>query len=455
MTSPAWKYRASFSDDGSVRIRRGSQPLVGAAVYLNEVPIVEAFWRALSGRLADWGDIAVAVYGTDRLCRRPPDRTGASWSREIHLQVPVRELDFWCQQSISSAIVTLLEFLTDDTWTLEFVPRQTQSAPIQQRLFEYPVQEPAFGALFSGGLDSLAGVVAFLTENPDVHLAMFSAHTSTRVTGPQRVLISRLKGLFRDRIRPADASFGLHNRKGHKFDHEERSQRTRGFAFQVLGAIAANCARAGELLVFENGVGAINLPYLQSQIGSQATRATNPVTLNMMSRLATDVMDSEFRIRLPFLLRTKAELCKSLRSENFTALIAESISCDHFPQRTKLGDQCGACSSCILRKQALHGVGLSGFDRAPYVHRTGQGSGPKQDGWFVLRAMDAQVRQLQGLLAQEEPSQLHRTFPSLVETQLALESLGVSPADIRSLLQRYVAEWATFRETIPALQGGS
>ena len=69
----------------------------------------------------------------------------------------------------------------------------------------------------------------------------------------------------------------------------ESSQRSRGLLFLAAGIATAWALRQDQLRVFENGIGAINLPYLRSQFGSQATRAMHPRTLLLAQNLAAAI----------------------------------------------------------------------------------------------------------------------------------------------------------------------
>src|SRR6185437_4519073 len=179
-------------------------------------------------------------------------------------------------------------------------------------------------------------------------------------------------------------------------------------------SIAAHLAGATSLLVFENGIGAINLPYLDSQIGSQCTRATSPITLALTSSVVAAVLGSEFEVRLPHLLRTKAELCQALNEAALQRLVSLTVSCDHFPQRKRDVDHCCACISCILRRQSVFEAGLESYDTVQYAHAAlAQGTGPRADGWFAYRAMEIQASRLSEVLAAEstDPHAIERAFP--------------------------------------------
>jgi hypothetical protein len=447
-TKVAPKFTAVLDNDATVTVERDGVRFASARAVLDDHPIADAFWSALTPRQADLGDVAVAVYAVDRLCRRP----GADvWRRTIKLTVPVRDAGFWQRADVTEALVDLLTYLSDDTWSIEFVGRRAEPrASEHPTLFPLTFDAPVRAALFSGGLDSAAGFVKDAIDHPEAHFALFSAQTGTRTRAPQTRQLGLLNQRFPGRLTCATATFGFAAGDEHHFDREERTQRTRGFAFQSLGAIAALLAGASELQIFENGVGAINLPYLDSQLGSHCTRSTSPITLALNSRLVSLVVETDFRFTLPHLLSTKGELCDVVREQGLERLVGHTFSCDHFPQRRPSTDHCGVCSSCLLRRQSLFAAGLGSIDGARYVHAfPTRLTGNRRDLWFAFYAMDAQVSRISdslGVSARSSGSMEHQ-FPVFAET-LEFVKPTVQRSDLIALFQRYCDEWGRFRDVL-------
>ena len=162
--------------------------------------------------------------------------------------------------------------------------------------------------------------------------------------------------------------FGLRQRGKRQYDGDERTQRTRAFVFQCMGAATAVLAGSSELEIYEHGIGALNLPYTAAQLGTQSTRATDPRVLAAMADFVSLAIDRTFALRLPFLALTKAELAAGVQHLGLGELIRRTFSCDGFPQRVIRHPQCGLCTSCVLRRQALHAAGLAEYDaRDSYV----------------------------------------------------------------------------------------
>jgi len=103
----------------------------------------------------------------------------------------------------------------------------------------------------------------------------------------------------------------------------ESSQRSRGLLFLAVGIATAWTLGQDRLVVFENGIGAINLPYLRSQFGSQTTRSMHPRTLSLAAQLAQTVSRQPFRIDMPALALTKAQAVQGAPSAADRATIRE------------------------------------------------------------------------------------------------------------------------------------
>jgi hypothetical protein len=201
---------------------------------------------------------------------------------------------------------------------------------------------------------------------------------------------------------------------------------------------------AEQLLVFENGPGAINLPLVPSQLGAQCSRSVHPTTGQLFERLISALSGAPFQVRLPHLLETKAELCRRLRDTPFADLAALTVSCDGFPQRSE-ARQCGACSSCVLRRQAMWTSDLAETSDCYRIDLLEPGASLDRAG--ALEMID-QVGRIQAALGARVPwAALLAEFPELLEVEAVLAtSLGQSEAReaLVALYRRYSAEWEAF-----------
>jgi len=407
-----------FSADGG-----DSRPLrLGYEAWLDGSAVVGRLARELPPHAADLIEIAAMTYAADRLSRRKADRDtvdGSGWGRRFRLQIPVRRPDLWA--AAAAELTEFLAWLTHDDWALMFCQLYPGAGSLdhsQGFLFDMvPDGSPA--ALFSGGLDSALGLARDLELDP----VAVSVYTNPRMRATQRSVFSGICG-GRGRCMHLQYRVSLHQADC------ENSQRTRGLLFLAAGIGTVWGLGQDRLRVYENGIGAINLPYLRSQHGPQATRSVHPHTLWLAERLASKVSGRPFRIDTPFMLSTKAEAVRSVPQIS-TATIADTVSCDAgFAARVPGARQCGTCTSCLLRRQALFAAGRFDADAAT-AYRTRNPAGSDE-----LTAMTWQLDRLASALADRVPWHgLVSKFPPVLDTS------PLAPAEVVRLYRAYVWEW--------------
>ena len=401
--------------------------------------LAKHFGERLPARLADLVEISHMMHGADRLVARGPN-----WRRRFVIQAPVRDLGFWRRLDVAQALQDVLHYLTDDDWVVRFEDAPwSVDRPQLQKIF--PEQKPLAACLFSGGLDSLAGLAVDVSEAKFKTIVPVCCTASPRLKAVQRKL---LNGVFPNRevaVRPVFLSVAIGQEKG-QYSRNERTQRTRGFLFGCLGAVAASMAGANRLRIYENGVGAINLPLTAAQVGTQSTRSTHPLALYKLSRLLSLVFDEEFFLDLPFIFSTKGELCSRLAATKWRRLTGDSVSCDSFPLRTKGPVHCGECTSCLLRRQACWVAGLI-EDQIPDAYRADVLSGDPDLDFRPLADMVIQAQRLNWEVSKAEPwSQLAAEFTEIIEVVEALQMQGEVESESRlvDLYSRYSLEWKRF-----------
>ncbi|PTL58602.1 7-cyano-7-deazaguanine synthase [Paraconexibacter algicola] len=428
---------------------------------LDDQQIAFGLGRALSPRLSDLLDIAMSAYVTDRLRpRRPPGSRGSEdWSRELPVRIAVRDEAFWRQADVAEALRDLLEWLTDDVWGFEFLGgrRQHRFAESQDPLFGMdPIPNARFG-LYSGGLDSYAGAASDAAE-ADRELVLVSATTSKPMGAMQQRTLAALKASSPASIRALQVPVALRGeaiaRLAGRRDAPEASQRTRGLVFLVLGAVSAATAGGRELRVYENGVGAMNLPLTEAQYGSHNTRAMRPETLVKASGLMSLVLEDAFDIVNPSFTKTKAQMCALLQGVVRNG-IRTTVSCDTgLTHRASKVHLCGTCTSCLLRRQALRAGGLADEDDAEAslyrtdVREVAAGSDKRA---LRLHYMLNQAAQMDRALREPTPvDALVRAFPDLRRIHDALLAQGYhDPVGLtQGLLTTYVEEWARFEHPL-------
>ncbi len=425
--------------------------------YINDDRIADSFSRALPPLLCDWVDVALATYLADRLSPRVglnPSRKFSNWRRVIHLKIPVRQLNVWKKSHVKNALSDLLGFLTDDFWKISFVRRREsyRQAKDDKYLFANKPRKPIHVALFSGGLDSFCGAAIQMAKFPLSSYVFVSAVSNQRQLRAQREQVKAITREFSPQdVRHVAIPFGIRwQGKKIRGAAEERSQRGRGFLFLTLGAVTAIASGSSELSVYENGVGAINLPYDASQLSAASTRAVHPVTLLKMADFVRALRGGKFRVNNPFLYSTKGDMCRQLAVQHVSGYLRMTFSCDGFPVQTRNKPQCGTCTSCLLRRASIHTAGLKRFDPdGEYVADLVAGKTTDRQLRY-LRVMEWQYQKIKRLLSLESPwLNLTSEFPDLksISAEVAAR-LHISESDVQSsilgLYSRYIEEWEKF-----------
>lgn len=454
MVPSAPTFELTFGADGTVVATGQGEPFCRQSGF--EVAgdrIEKEFSSHFSPELADLVDVAMAVYTADRVCPRPArsNRYDHHWHRSLSLRVPVRNPELWQDRELLLKLGDVLAFMTDDDWEFEFCERVGVHRHVQGFLFRSRPPAPVRAALFSGGLDSLAGLASELMVKREDTFVLFCGWTNGRVAGLQRRLVSSIAERSSQRLVPVLVRFGI-RREGADYNDDERTQRTRGFVHSVLGAAVALSAGSDALACYENGVGALNLPMTPAQLGAQNTRSAHPVALTEIAELIELATGKNFRIELPFLYHTKAAMCRAIEEAGLGDLIRDTVSCDSFPRRVAGPDGCGTCTSCLLRRQALKAAGLSHRDPADsYSVDVMTLTAVGDDVVYDFRAMLEQAHTIRSAVSSGEPWQsLCRSFPELEHAVLHLERKGWDAEHLRvgllELFRSYCQEWERFRQ---------
>lgn len=303
--------------------------------------------------------IAMAVFAADLRVLRAwaEDR----WSRDIVLHVPVFDVARW--QGVAPSLAEMLNFLTGDMWDLEFRERPPLPMDAAKPVKELPEVHDV--ALFSGGLDSLAGAIDLLESGRRVAL---TGHYGAGVTNSvQQDVLSALEAHYGDRVVPC--MFHVQALK-REMDSEsrtngeaEQSMRSRSFLFLALGvAVATALGPDRRLVVSENGFISLNVPLVNPRIGSCSTRTTHPHFIASFRELL-GALHLGLRVEMPGRFRTKGEMLREVRNLALLRSIApHSMSCSHPEQgryrKVTPGNHCGYCVPCIVRRAAMSAASL-------------------------------------------------------------------------------------------------
>jgi len=395
------------------KLRKSVEPIllnlaapVGAPdqVNLRIDDLYRPFGRDISSRFVDLVEIAAYVYAADQAITRQyqdTDRFGSSWRRRLVFYIPVRDVDFWQSTPVRTAMSDLLDFLGDHFFSFNFI-KAASPRPYQEYLTysEGAKYLPAYDqiAMFSGGLDSLAGAIDALKRE---HLRMaFVTHIPTTKNEPMlRVLQKDLAALSPDAV---PLHIGIEVNKA-KVLGKEHTQRTRSFLFACLGATAAHALNLSSLRFYENGVISLNLPLCGQVIGGRATRTTHPKVLVGFEKLFGLVFDSPFRVTNPFLDKTKAEVIRVITGHGQQGLIGKSITCAHTWERRSEQTHCGHCSQCLDRRLAM--LAADSFEHDPEViYKTNifTASLPEDSDRILVASYIERARTLKHILTPED-----------------------------------------------------
>jgi 7-cyano-7-deazaguanine synthase in queuosine biosynthesis len=416
----------------------------GVRSFIDDRQIAKPFGEILSPILADFLDVAVRANVTDRI--QVSSRGSKDCSRRLTMQVPVRQPDVWNEVETSQKLQDLLEFLTGDYWRLTFTKRveAPRVAESQRALFRQRPDRPVKVGLLSGGLDSFAGTSRDLKVHPDSEFVCVSAVTNHRHSAIQRRQADFLREVHAGGLLHVQVQSWL---KGSSHVPQDQMRRTRGLLFLTLGLIVANQAQASELSVYENGVGAINLPYERGAIVRPNSRAVHPKTLRLTAELFGRVTGKCISISSPCLLETKSQVCVAM-DDVFKGFVAKTYSCDSSGARRAGSTHCGTCTSCLLRRASLSAIGIS-EDAWTYAREARTlASSDRRVHMQGMDAMSWQAERISDCLKRSDRWEaLLEDFPDLhlVVNELQRQSPGIdTPGRIISLYQRHCQDWHAF-----------
>jgi hypothetical protein len=307
--------------------------------------------------------VSAFVYGIDNLLDRERYAVDG-WSREIEVSFPVCNLEVWTGRE--ALLKQALDFLTGDSWSVSFYQSEIEVyyAPgKRQKISPYNRAAIKETSLFSGGLDSLIGIINELEKLQDPEKIVLMSHFDSGSPGPnsdQKRLKDFLSLKYSAKVYWVQAKITLAKRDTNKIPvSHESSFRSRSLLFISLGAYVS---LTNSLIVPENGPISINYPLTPSRISTLSTRTTHPHVFQKFQALLSD-LGIGVVLSNPYFNSTKGEM--TLNCSNREVLIGiyeHSVSCGkggrkqnwEIKEGTK---QCGVCMPCIYRRAALHTIG--------------------------------------------------------------------------------------------------
>jgi hypothetical protein len=356
----------------SIQLKTGNPYKSGSAVFLDingAQPVqlgfeIEDYSRAqgtFDQDAAEFAYFTSVIYGCDRAVNRErPD--GDRWTREFAVRIPVADPKKWT--ATSNLIEPMLEFLTGDIWKLDFVAAPT---PLFGREFKttrsgFRKRTRIRGAavsLYSGGLDSLIGVINWLEDNPTESIVLASTYDAQAENSKadQDRLLPHLKAKYFGRIQRFVARTGL------CIGGDDRNFRSRSLSFIGNAVLAASYLGDGTpIIIPENGAIALNYPLTPARRGSLSTRTVHPHFIAMLGGLL-DALGFRYPLKNPYQQKTKGEMMQECRNAALLrTTYADSASCGKRGHKEQWEDrharQCGACIPCIFRRAAVRRVGF-------------------------------------------------------------------------------------------------
>jgi 7-cyano-7-deazaguanine synthase in queuosine biosynthesis len=315
------------------------------------LPTLQKFTRKKLHSLAkDMYRIAASVYFSDLRIARP-DKIR---SRSIGILISVSDKSKWDAEK--EHLESMIRFMSGDHVRFYFVQGEMPTAPPK-----FIANENRSICLFSGGLDSLAGVKWLKERGIRPVLVSHCAHN--RTCHAQKTLATLLKAVFASKIDTFQISARF--KGGKQMTTVEFSQASRSFLFLALATNFALNLGIQKIRIFENGVLGLNIPIVPSRIFNN-TRTVHPTFLTKFNNLISSIFPNTFSVENPFIMLTKGEVVKMLDDKDFKNMIKESVSCSKMDRLRWAGiagiKHCGTCLPCVLRRFSIHHAGLDGDD---------------------------------------------------------------------------------------------
>lgn len=323
------------------------------------------FTREKNGIGFDVFLIGCFVYGIDILLPRK-NFSVDGWSREIEVEFPVESPDLF--NVGKNELEQLLSFLTGDYWQISFIQRNVTPLFINTKKVYPHAYRKSYKrlSLFSGGLDSLIGVIDQLANSKD-----------------KMVLVSHYDAKFKGAKSDQDKIDKILNKKyshyhllqtrvdldGYDINGSniktETTLRSRSFLFLCQAVFVASSIEDGiQILIPENGTISLNHPLTPSRRSSCSTRTAHPYYLTKVVDFIS-MLGLNHLIKNQYEMKTKGEMLEEcIDNDILRATYKESCSCAKRGTRKDIRDvmtgtnHCGICMPCIYRRVALHRIGI-------------------------------------------------------------------------------------------------
>ncbi|WP_314790951.1 Qat anti-phage system QueC-like protein QatC [Tannerella forsythia] len=323
------------------------------------------FTRKKNGIGFDVFLIGCFVYGIDILLPRKSFSVNG-WSREIEVEFPVESLDLF--NGGKNELEQLLSFLTGDYWQISFIQRDVTPLFVNTKKVysnDYRKSHKRI-SLFSGGLDSLIGVIDQLAKSKDrmVLVSHYDATFKGAKSDQDKIDKILYKKYSHYHLLQTRVDLEGYDINGNKIN-TETTLRSRSFLFLCQAVFVASSIEDGiEILIPENGTISLNHPLTPSRRSSCSTRTAHPYYLikviDFISKLGLNHL-----IKNEYEMKTKGEMLEEcIDNDILRATYKKSCSCAKRGTRKDIRDvmtgtnHCGICMPCIYRRVALHRIGV-------------------------------------------------------------------------------------------------
>lgn len=313
-------------------------------------------------RVKDLLEITGYIFAADRESRRgkPNDVEYHSWSRSFHFHTKVRDLKFWNTEEVKKLLNDILCFITGDKEYKFTFYKGADDFPadlFDTEQLSLDVKKKISITLFSGGLDSLAGIIEKLETTKDELCLVSHQSGQPSVKKTQDDLFAAIDKLYPGRCKHYKYHCGLSHLKS-----IDETQRTRAFLFTSMAFAIANTYNQEKIYVFENGITSLNFAKTQDMMNGRASRTTHPKTIALLERLFTIMAGKPFKIEHPFLFKTKTEVLQVIKKYKKQRLLDSAVSCSSTRNKPAQYTHCGVCSQCIDRRFAVYAAEIEKFD---------------------------------------------------------------------------------------------
>lgn len=366
-------------------------------------------------------------------------RGAVVWARNIHVDLPVLELDTWLDSINQELLIAALCQVTGDNWGFSF---RKWEGPFPYKSHQRPLFEKEGKKLaiaYSDGLDSRC--VSELFNKDDVAVLV-------------RVAKDKLR--LRDQERPFDRlPFSVKVNSAC-----ETSARSRGFKFATISAIAAQLSKVSLIIVPESGQGALG-PVLHTLLHVYPDYRNHPIFFRRMELFIQSLLGLDVRYEQPRLWSTKGETISEFLALPKTSAeqLIDTRSCWQQRHNVHVGGkrrQCGICAACLLRRMSLHAAELtepsdtyaiSDLNCTSFEQALKQHASFKASNTLVAYGC-AGVRHLSELAALASHSEdMLRSHASELSSALGCPTKEVL-LKLRSLLQAHEKEWMGFLSSL-------